>query len=71
MRWNAQDRYAKKSVFEPEENRVIDESGVFPLLSDKDAPDLYESWNEKLALQALTHGRREGGGYFLPRMVFE
>ncbi|MGQ3001006.1 MAG: hypothetical protein ACT6UH_11290 [Hydrogenophaga sp.] len=71
MKWQAQDRYARKSVFEPEENRVVDESGVFPVLSDKDAPDLYESRNEKLALQMLTHGRREGGGYFLPRMVFE
>ncbi|WP_382323542.1 contractile injection system protein, VgrG/Pvc8 family [Hydrogenophaga sp. UC242_50] len=71
MMWQAQDRYARKSVFEPEENRVVDESGVFPVLSDKDAPDLYESRNEKLALQMLTHGRREGGGYFLPRMVFE
>jgi len=67
----ARAKYHEESVFEPAENRVIDESGVFPLLSDKDAPDLYESWNEKLALQMLTHGRREGGGYFLPRMVFE
>lgn len=65
------DAYERKSIFRPDENRVIDESGVFPVLSDKDAPDLYESWSEGLALQTLTNGRREGGGYFLPRMVFE
>jgi len=34
-------------------------------------PYLYESWIDTLALQTLTLGRREGGGYFLPRMVFE
>jgi hypothetical protein len=71
MKWHAQEKLDKENVFTRSETRVIDESGVFPLLSDKDAPDLYESWNEKLALQMLTHGRREGGGYFLPRMVFE
>ncbi len=71
MRWTDQAKLAKETVFLPEESRVIDQSGVFPVLSDKDAPDLYESWGDKLALQTLTHGRREGGGYFLPRMVFE
>jgi len=71
MKRRAQEKLMKESVFLPQEGRVVDESGVFPVLSDKDAPDLYKSWGDRLALQTLTHGRREGGGYFLPRMVFE
>lgn len=69
--WHAEDKYAKDSVFRPDENQAVDQSGVFPVLSDKDTPHLYDSWSDQLALQTLTHGRREGGGYFLPRMVFE
>lgn len=67
----AKDAFANGSVFKPEENRVIDESGVFPQLKDSDAEHLYAGLGEKLALQTITDGRREGGGYFLPRMVYE
>ncbi len=70
-KWHAQEGLDKENVFTRSETLVIDQSGVFPVLSDKDAPVLYESWSDKLALQTLTYGRREGGGYFLPRMVFE
>jgi hypothetical protein len=68
---NAMDEYKATSVFKPEENRVIDESGVFPVLTDADAHLLYGGGFSKYVLTQLTDGRREGGGYFLPRMVFE
>jgi hypothetical protein len=68
---SAMDEYKATSVFKPEENRVIDESGVFPILTDADAQILYGSGFSKYVLTQLTDGRREGGGYFLPRMVFE
>jgi hypothetical protein len=68
---NAMASYKATSVFKPEENRVIDESGVFPVLTDADAHILYGSGFSKYVLTQLTDGRREGGGYFLPRMVFE
>jgi hypothetical protein len=71
MKWHAQEQHERKTVFLPHENRLIDECRVFPVVSDKDASDLYENWSDRLALKRLTHGRREGGGYFLPRMVFE
>ncbi|MDO9402827.1 MAG: DUF2235 domain-containing protein [Polaromonas sp.] len=65
------EKYRITSLFTPQEKRDIEESGVFPVLTDDGANNLYQSGMDKLALQKITRGRREGGGYFLPRMIFE
>lgn len=67
----AKDQYDKERIFKPEENRVIDESKVFPVITDADARIFYGSRFNKYILTHMTDGRREGGGYFLPRMIFE
>jgi hypothetical protein len=58
---NAMDKYKATSVFKPEENRAIDESGVFPVLTDADAQILYGGRFGKYVLTQLTYGRRGVG----------
>ncbi|QDL54688.1 T6SS phospholipase effector Tle1-like catalytic domain-containing protein [Rhodoferax aquaticus] len=43
---------------------------LYPVMRDEDA-GLLQSWVKAKAIGIITSGRREGGGYFLPRAVFE
>ena len=67
----AEEEYKKEGIFTPQQNNVISDSGVFPVLKDSDAPQLFAGLKEKIAITLLTEGRREGGGYLLPRAVFD
>ncbi len=66
-KWKARDAYHRTSDFTAEEGAIVASSGVFPVVSDADAHQLDDS----LVLRQLTAGRREGGGYLLPRAIFE
>ncbi len=66
-KWKAQDAYRRTSDFTAEESTIVANSGVFPVVSDADAHQL----DDGLVVRQLTAGRREGGGYLLPRAVFE
>lgn len=64
--------FERQYAYSREEANHVDNSGVFPVLSDKDEPVLLST--QPLVNQGVvpmvTRTRREGGGYLFPRAVF-
>jgi hypothetical protein len=66
-KWQAEDKYKKDSIFTPEEQARA--AKLFPRQTDADAATMPDGVENVARL--ITRTRREGGGYLLPRAIFE